>query len=147
MNTRQAAEYVGLTYRQVDYALSQGALTPTAEYGQGKAREFSRRDLVFVRMFNLLRADRHNIQAIKQALTLLSEKWSEGNDPSKAGILYRLDQPKAEFVWYPTDDQLPPAPGASYTPGNFYYDVGTYAKEIYRSAPAESQLMYDKVPF
>ena len=55
-NTREASVITGLSYRQVDYLINQGILSPAAEFGQGKARQFSFQDLVMLQLAAILRA-------------------------------------------------------------------------------------------
>lgn len=91
MNTREAAKWAGITYRQLDYWIAQGVITPAAEYGQGKAREFSKRDLVILRVLVMLRDDGFRIEEMREATGLINKHWVT-NNPDMAGtlgVLYR----------------------------------------------------------
>lgn len=86
MNTRQAAEWAGITYRQLDYWITQGAITPAGEYRQGKARVFGRRDLAILKVMVMLRDDGFRIDALKDVAELIQSCWKSEN-PKDAGIL------------------------------------------------------------
>lgn len=90
MNTRQAAEWAGITYRTLDYWIAQGVITPAIEYGQGKAREFSQRDLVLLRLLVLLRGDGFRPDALQDTIALVNKGWKSDN-PNDAGILASYD--------------------------------------------------------
>lgn len=86
MNTREAAKWAGITYRQLDYWIAQGAITPAVEYRQGKAREFSWRDLTILKLMVMLRDDGYRIDALRDTRELIDKTWITDN-PEDAGVL------------------------------------------------------------
>lgn len=159
MNTRQAANFVGITYRQLDYLIAQGVIQPSLDFGQGKAREFSRRDLALTKVVALLRGDGFRIEELREATTLINKSWLTDNpkDAGTLGVLYNgksgwnLPRDAAlksfrelgEYFFY-TNFDLPAPWGTSpyellavHEPG-FSYSVRRIAQEVYQEL--------DKIP-
>jgi DNA-binding transcriptional MerR regulator len=95
-STREAANIAGLEFHQARYMVQQKIIQPV-EYGQGKAREFSFRDLVKMQLAAELRKDGFRVDAIKQAMAELDANWTSTN-PSEAGLIAK-SQLGNFFVW------------------------------------------------
>lgn len=156
MNTRQAAKFSGITYRQLDYWISQGVISPTGEYGQGKAREFTRRDLVLLRLIAMLRADGYRIDALKDAIGLVNLTWvidigkhdqNITDAPDKAGMFFDINTmadvqfktPEGGslarrsdfFLWFENIEMLFDGETIHHMK-KLYYSIRHIAQEVYR---------------
>lgn len=89
MNTREAAEFVGLEKYQVRYLMQKGIISPSSEYEQGKEYHFDYKALVRLSLAVKLLNDGYRVKAIKQALATLDEAWI-GDDWREAGALVVL---------------------------------------------------------
>jgi hypothetical protein len=86
MDTRDASQATGLSYDQVTYAIRKRVITPTLNFGQGKAREFSLRDLTLLKLHAILRANHYPIEAIKFTIDCLNF-WKWDGEPVTLMIL------------------------------------------------------------
>jgi len=99
MDAKQVKELTGLTYGQLNYLVDQvDALK--REKTQGKARDFTFRDLVYLKVASLMRADGMSLPVINKGITLLNRTWVNSENPSAAGSLLRADENDKKVVWY-----------------------------------------------
>lgn len=95
LTSRQVAEISGIKYATLDYWLREDrgnlltCLTPAG--GRGSHREFSFRDLIRVRVVARMRQDGATLQAIRDAMNILTEEWGEA-DPLASGRLVVIGQ-------------------------------------------------------
>ena len=95
MNTAKVKEITGLTDDQISYLIKKvDALK--REKTQGKAREYSFRDVVFLKLASLMRSDRIGLDEINLAIKQVNEAWNNDN-PQDAGVLVRLKSESKSF--------------------------------------------------
>lgn len=134
MDAKAVTEYFKISYGQLKYLINQiDALK--RDKAQGKARDYSYRDLVLISLALVLRSDGFRLDAIKQAINELSNNWKDSENPNNAGVLLRGGD--GLFRWSETTD-LTLTAGEHKTPidlyktiPKFYYNVKWIANEVF----------------
>ena len=100
MDTKQVKELTGLTDNQITYLIKKvDALK--REKTQGKAREYTFRELVYLKLASLMRSDGLRLPVINEAIESLNVYWT--NDaPEDAGTLLIISNAK---IWIDDGDQ------------------------------------------
>lgn len=88
MDAAKVKELTGLTYGQLNYLIMQ-VQALKREKTQGKARDFTYRDLVLLKLASLMRSDGIRLDEINQAIGLVNDCWNTDN-PLSAGVLTRM---------------------------------------------------------
>jgi DNA-binding transcriptional MerR regulator len=144
MNTKQVKELTGLTYGQLNYLVDQvDALK--REKKQGKARDFSFRDLVYLKLASVMRSDGMGLPAINEVMSVLDHHWINEN-PNDAGTLMRLyleDSDQYCWTWSPNFDEKFDVAKAR-LPG-YLYNVEYYASELSNLDQLELDIMAEEM--
>ena len=89
MNTAKVKEITGLTDDQITYLIKKvDALK--REKMQGKARDYSFREVVFLKLASLMRSDGLRLGVINEAIGLIDQYWTNTENPAKAGMIIRM---------------------------------------------------------
>lgn len=97
MNTGKVKELTSLTDDQINYLIKKvDALK--REKNQGKARDYSFRDLVYLDLAAVMRHDGYRLDEINQAINLLEKNWINQESPEEAGTLIAV-QNKTQTLW------------------------------------------------
>lgn len=99
MDTKQVKELTGLTDNQISYLIKKVDLLKR-EKTQGKAREYSFRDLVYLKLASIMRSDGLSLPEIDKAIKLLYRTWIFSENPASAGSLLRADESDKNVAWY-----------------------------------------------
>ena len=102
MQTREAAELVGLKTYQVKYLIRNGVITPASEMKNGIAYEFDYPSLVRLSLAAQMLKDKYRLDAIRQALTQLDAHWLSG-ESAHAGYLLVLENGLFYWHFFPID--------------------------------------------
>lgn len=86
MDTKQVKELTGLTDNQITYLINKiDALK--REKTQGKARDYSFRDLVYLKLASMMRSDGHRLPVINSAIEQVDNAWKNPENPQEAGVI------------------------------------------------------------
>ena len=99
MDTKQVKELTGLTDNQISYLIKKVDLLKR-EKTQGKAREYTFRDLVYLKLASIMRSDGLSLPEIDKAIKLLYRTWIFSENPASAGSLLRADEADKNVAWY-----------------------------------------------
>lgn len=89
MDTKRVKELTGLTDNQITYLINNiDALK--REKMQGKARDYSFREVVFLKLASLMRSDGLRLGVINEAIGLIDQYWTNTENPAKAGMIIRM---------------------------------------------------------
>lgn len=128
MKTNAVIVKTGLTYGQLNYLLKQvNALN--RDKTQGKAREYSFRDLVYLKIAAVMRSDGMGLTEINQALNALDQNWGKRGAVMRNGV-----DSSSGWEWLPNMDlvttdsdnkpkRIPRIP-------RYMYDVSYYVSEL-----------------
>jgi len=140
MDAKQVKEITGLTYGQLNYLIDQvDALK--REKTQGKARDFSFRDLVLLKLASVMRTDGLSLPAINEVMNVLNRNWINEN-PNDAGTLLRIyleDSNQFCWTWSPNFGEKYNVAKVRF-PG-YLYNVEYYASELSKGDQLELNLM------
>lgn len=145
MNTKQVKELTGLTDDQINYLIEKvDALK--REKSQGKAREYSFRDLVYLKLASVMRSDGLALPVINEAISFgLNEFWTNEN-PNDAGTLLRMyleESDQYSWTWSPNfDKKFDPAMVRF---PKYLYNVEYYATELTKSNQLELDIMSEEM--
>jgi len=144
MNAEKVIELTGLTYGQLNYLIEKvDALK--REKTQGKARDFSFRDLVYLKLASLMRSDGMGSPAINEVMAILDQYWINEN-PNDAGTLLRLyleESDQYSWTWSPNfDKKFDPAMMRF---PKYLYNVEYYATELIKSNQLELDIMSEEM--
>lgn len=100
MDAKQVIELTGLTYGQLNYLITRvDALT--RDKTQGKARDFSFQDLVYLKLAAVMRADGIRLDEINQAIKVLEDVNAMMPQEWKWGSLIRRNDKTPMWGWSP----------------------------------------------
>lgn len=127
MNTARVKELTGLTDDKLNYLIKK--IDPLKrKKTQGEAREYSFRDLVFLKVAAIMRSDGIRLSEVNQAIKVLDQTDVAG----QPGILIRGKDNM--WMWLPNaiyNDRKGSVQGTRITRvSGFLYDVGFYASVI-----------------
>lgn len=132
MNAAGIVELTGLTYRKLNYMQEQIDVLKR-EKTQGKAREYSFRDLVFLKIASEMRQDNIRLNTINKAITLLDQNWNNTENIYIAGRLMVFDNHPlwslTTDLWFTGDGYNQPLDSLRRIPGH-YYNVTNIAGEL-----------------
>lgn len=129
MNTAKVKEITGLTDDQITYLIKKvDALK--REKMQGKARDYSFREVVFLKLASVMRSDGMGLSAINEVMSVLNQYWINEN-PKDAGNLLKIyleDSGEYHWTWSPnfydaTNVNMARSP-------KYYYNAEYYASEL-----------------
>lgn len=89
MDAGKVIGLTGLTYGQLNYLIKQVDVL-NREKTQGKARDFSFREVVFLKLASLMRSDGLRLGVINEAIGLIDQYWTNTENPAKAGMIIRM---------------------------------------------------------
>lgn len=102
MDGKTAVRIVGITYGQLNFWVNQvDGLLSNDPISQGLPRNFTYRDLVLLNVAKTLRQDGCRLNAIRQAIKVISDNWKD-DDPENAGWLVSGDL--KTFSWKGGDE-------------------------------------------
>lgn len=140
MDTKQVKELTGLTDDQISYLIKKvDALK--REKAQGKARDFSFRDLVYFKLASVMRTDGLSLPAIDEVISVLDRNWINEN-PNDAGTLFRVyleDSDQFCWTWSPNFGEKYDIARVRFP--KFLYNVEYYATELAKGDQLELGLM------
>jgi len=140
MDTKQVKELTGLTDNQITYLINKvDALN--REKTQGKARDFSFRDLVYFKLASVMRSDGMGLPAINEVISVLDRNWINEN-PNDAGTLLRVyleDSDRFCWTWSPNFGEKYDIARVRFP--KFLYNVEYYATELSKGDQLELNLM------
>lgn len=132
MNAAGIVELTGLTYRKLNYMQEQIDVLKR-EKTQGKAREYSFRDLLYLKIASLIRSDGIGLSEINQAIKALDHVWDNAEVPGRWAILLRDTRNSKHSSWVVAQNALymdhEKNERVTHIPG-FMYDVAFYASEL-----------------
>lgn len=144
MNTKQVKELTGLTDDQINYLIKKVEVL-NRKKSQGKAREYSFRDLVYLKLASVMRSDGLALPVINEAISFgLNEFWTNEN-PKDAGTLIRLYQEqygKYSWLWYPYLLENDQVNGGRFP--KYLYNVTYYATELAKGDQLELEMMLEE---
>lgn len=128
MDTNDVKKLTGLTGRQLEYMLNT-VESLKREKTQGKAREYSFRDLVFLKIAAVMRADGIRLSEINQAMNEIARNWGQ-----RGAVMRNGRYSGSSWLWMPNMDlvvydknkkpkRIPRLPG-------IMYDVSFYAASL-----------------
>jgi len=146
MNTTKVKEITGLTDDQISYLIKKvDALK--REKTQGKARDYSFRDVVFLKLASLMRADGLPISEIDQATINIDTLWQ------MTGTYGALLRNGDKWSWTPNSNYISgkslfidpekntiEETNLTHVP-NYYYNISFIADELAKSDQPELNLM------
>ena len=95
MDAGKVIELTGLTYGQLNYLIKKVDVLKRKKT-QGKARDFTFREVVFLKLASLMRSDGIRLDDIDAAIKQADEAWINDN-PQDAGVLVRLKGESKSF--------------------------------------------------
>jgi len=102
LNSPDVVRLSGITYRQLDYWIHLGLITPMkASSGIGDPRRYSFEDLLRVRVIGQLRSKGLSLQMIRKAVKALEERWQVA-DPLLSGAMLAIGR-DVYFAESPTE--------------------------------------------
>ena len=140
MDTKQVKELTGLTDNQITYLINQVDVLKR-EKTQGKAREYSFRDLVYLKLASVMRSDGMGLPAINEVMNVLNRNWINEN-PNDAGTLLRVyleDSDQFCWTWSPNFGEKYNVARVRFP--KFLYNVEYYATELAKGDQLELNLM------
>ena len=129
MDAGKVIGLTGLTYGQLNYLIKQVDVL-NREKTQGKARDFSFREVVFLKLASVMRSDGMGLSAINEVMSVLNQYWINEN-PKDAGNLLKIyleDSGEYHWTWSPnfydaTNVNMARSP-------KYYYNAEYYASEL-----------------
>lgn len=139
MDTKRVKELTGLTDNQITYLINNvDALK--REKSQGKARDYSFRDLVYLKLASVMRSDGMRLPEINGVISVLGSEWINEN-PNDAGTLLKVYVKDAGHRWAWTPHFLTYDDTVRIHFPKYLYNVEYYATELAKLDQLELNFM------
>jgi len=128
MNTAKVKEVTGFTDAQVDYLIKKIDVLQR-EKAQGKAREYSFRDLVIFKVAAVMRDDGIRLSEINEAMNEIARNWGQPGSIIRSGRYSGAGwewAPNMDLVNTHNQKRIPSLPG-------FMYDIAFYTSQMRES--------------